>query len=170
MEEGTQHTWEGAPLVHSENWAAGMGEVVRCTAHLGVTAIAKHLVTWAVRTWEGHKLQAQLSLHLGGVLENLNLSGLDLESARNPGPTSDSCWQSNLDPEQCRPGNHTHPEQGQTQCGWNTMSTPHTRQWCLFAVFLPPHSTTEQVSLNKWSPSPPCVRAEIKHWRDQQTE
>ena len=65
--------------------------------------LAKHLVTRAARTWEGHKTQAQLSLHLCGVPKNLNLSGLDLESAHNPGPASDSSWQSNLEPEQCRP-------------------------------------------------------------------
>ena len=44
-------------------------------------------------------MQAQPSLHLWGVLENLNLSGLDLESACNPGPASESSWQSNLEPE-----------------------------------------------------------------------
>ena len=30
--------------------------------------------------------------------------------------------------------------------------------------------TTEQVSLNKWSPSPPFVRTEIRYGRDLQTE
>ena len=50
---------------------------------------------------------------------------------------------------------------------WDTAGT---RQCYLFAVFLLPHSTTEQVSLKKCPPPPPCVRAEIRHWRDQQTE
>ena len=50
------------------------------------------------------------------------------------------------------------------------LGTPHTHQLYLFAVFLPPQSTTEQVSLNMGPPSPPCVRAEISHWRDLQTE
>ena len=63
-----------------------------------------------------------------------------------------------------------HRELGQTQCGTYTASTPHTHQWYLFAVFLPPHNTTEQVSLNNWPPSPPSVRAEIRHWRDLQTD
>ena len=40
----------------------------------------------------------------------------------------------------------------------------------LFAASLPPHSMTEQVSLKKCPPPPPCVRVEIRHWRDQQTE
>ena len=47
-------------------------------------------------------------------------------------------------------------ELGQTQCGPYTKVTPHTYQWYLFMVFLPPHNTSEQVSLNKSSPSPPC--------------
>ena len=136
----------------------------------GESALTKHLVAWAAQTWKGHKTQAQPSLCLCGVLENLNLSGLDLGNARNPGPALDSSLQSNLEPEQCRPGKHTHREQGQPQHGPDAASTPHTRQWYLFAVFLPPHGTTEQVSLNKWPPLPPCVRVEITHWRDFQTE
>ena len=43
-------------------------------------------------------MQAQPSLRLCGVPENLNLSGLDLGSAYNPGLASDSSWQSNLEP------------------------------------------------------------------------
>ena len=35
---------------------------------------------------------------------------------------------------------------------------------------IPPHNTTEQVSLNKWPPLPSCVRAEIRHWGDLRTE
>ena len=87
------------------------------------------------RTWEVHKTQ--------GLLWTAPL-------------------QRNLKPEQCRPGTHTHCERGQTLCGPDTASAPHTRQGYLFVVFLPhtrqgylfvvflpPHSTTEQVSLNK---------------------
>jgi len=29
---------------------------------------------------------------------------------------------------------------------------------------------TEKLSLKKYPPPPRCVRAEIRHWRDQQTE
>jgi len=44
------------------------------------------------------------------------------------------------------------------------LSTPHTCQGYLFTVFLPPHSTIEQVSLKKvTTTAPPCVRAEIRH-------
>ena len=34
-----------------------------------------------------------------------------------PRPTSNSSWQSNLEPEQCRLGKHTHHELGEAQCG-----------------------------------------------------
>ena len=70
--------------------AAGKGEVISHSLQLGAAVRAKHLVTGAVRTWDGHKTQAQPSLRLCGVPENLNLSGLDLGSAGNPGPTLDS--------------------------------------------------------------------------------
>ena len=56
----------------------------------GESVLAKHLVTWAAQTCEGHKTQAQLSLCLCGVPKNLNLSGLDLGSVRTPGPALDS--------------------------------------------------------------------------------
>ena len=125
------------------------------------------MVTWAAWTWEGHKTQAQPSLRLWGLPEYLNLSSLDLGDAYNPGPASDSSQQSNLEPKQCRQGKHTRREWGQTQCGWDTASTG---QCYLFAAFLLPHSTTEQVSLKKCPPPSPCVWAEIRHLRDQQTE
>ena len=57
-------------------------------------------------------MQALLSPRLCGVPEYLNLSGLDLGSAYNPGLASHSSWQSNLEPKQCRQGNHTHHERG----------------------------------------------------------
>ena len=106
--------------------------------------LTKHLVTWAAWTWEGHKTQAQPSLHLWGLPEYLNLSGLDLGSAYNPWPASDSSLQSNLEPKQCWQEKHTRHEQGQTQCGSDTVST---HQCYLLAASLPPHSTTEQASL-----------------------
>ena len=64
-------------------------------------------------------------------------------------------WQSNLEPKQCRQGKNTRHEQGQTQCGRDTAST---RQCYLFAVSLPPHNTTEQVSLKKCPPPPPLCQ------------
>ena len=58
------------------------------------------------------KHQAQPSLRLSGVPENLNLSGLDLRSACKPESPSDSSRQSNLESEQCRLGKHTRCERG----------------------------------------------------------
>ena len=69
---------------------ARTGEVIRHAAAAGESALAECLASCAARTWEGHKTQAQPSLRLWGVPENLNLSGLDLGSARNPGPALDS--------------------------------------------------------------------------------
>ena len=97
--------------------------------------------------------QAQPSLRLWGLPECLNLRGLDLGSAYNPGLASDSSQQSNLEPKQCWQGKHTCREWGQTQCG---QDTARTCQCYLFAASLPPHSTTEQVSL-KVSTTAPLV-------------
>ena len=52
--------------------------------------LTKHLLSCAAQTWEGHKTQAQPSLCLCGVPENLNLNALDLGSTHNPGPALDS--------------------------------------------------------------------------------
>ena len=54
------------------------------------SVLSKHLVTCAARTLEGHKKQAQPSLCLCGVPENLNLSALGLGSSPNSGTTLDS--------------------------------------------------------------------------------
>ena len=69
---------------------AATGEAIRCTTPPGDSALAKRLVARDSQTWEGHNMQAQPSLCIWGVPKNLNLSHLDLGSARNPGPTLDS--------------------------------------------------------------------------------
>ena len=61
-------------------------------------------------------------------------------------------------------------ELGQIQCGSYTASTPHTSQQYLVAVSLPPYNTTAQVSLNKWPPSPRCVRVKIIRQRGKRKE
>ena len=139
-------------VVHPENQGAGTGKAISRSLQLGATVLAKHLVTLAAQTWDRHKTQAQPSLHLCGVPENL--SGLDLGSACKPGPALDSSWHNNLDPEQCRLGNHTRHEWGQTQCGVDKASTG---QCYLFEASLTPHSTTEQVSLKKVTTTVPIV-------------
>ena len=165
----TWHTWEGAPVVHPGNWAAGMGEAISQSPQLGqlrspstwlpellrpgkdtkcmpnqVCALVEYPRSWiwAAQTWEVHEIQ---------------------------GPLWIVPLQSNLEPEQCRPGKHMLPW-ASANTGWSIYCEyPPTHQWYLFAVFLP-LNTTEHVSLNKWPPSPPFVKAEIRHWRDLQTE
>ena len=68
---------------------AGTGEAISHIAP-GESVLTKHLVSQPAQIWEGHKIQAQSSLCLYGVPENLNLSGIDLGRAHNPGPALDS--------------------------------------------------------------------------------
>ena len=78
------------------------------------------------------------SVFLCGEPENLNLSGLDLESAYNLGPTSDSSWQSNLEPEQCRLGKHTHHEGATPSVAETLRALPtHASDICLQCSSLP---------------------------------
>ena len=80
-------------------------------------------------------MQAQPSLRLCGVPEYLNLSGLDLGSAYNPGPASDSSQQSNLEPKQCSQGKHTRREWSKPSVA-GTLRT-HATVICLQSSFLP---------------------------------
>ena len=57
----------------------------------------------------------------------------------------------------------------QTQCGPSMRALPaHASSIC--CSIPPSHNAFVQMSLNRWPPSPPCVRAEIRHWRDLRTE
>ena len=78
-----------------------------------------------------------------------NLSSLDWEVHETQCPLGTVPLQSTLEPERCNPGSTRCLGLWQTQCGPSTASNPHTCQRYLFAVSLPPHNTTEQVSLNK---------------------
>ena len=155
-------TWDDALTAHPGNQAARAGEVIKmyslpgivhspstwspellrpgkgtkCTPNW-VCALAEYLRTWtwAALTWEVHEMQGPL--WTVPCRAPWSLISVDLESI-------------------CR------CELGQTQCGPSTVSTPHTCQWYLFAVFLPPHNTTEQMNLNKRPPSPPQT-PEIRH-------
>ena len=91
--------------------------------------------------------------------------------ASSPGPAMDGSRQSNLEPEKCGQGGYTRRERGQTQFGWSTAST---RQCYLQHPSLPSQQcdwTSEPKKQNKKSilHHPLCVRAETRHWRDQQT-
>ena len=86
----TQHTWDSTATVHLGNQGAGTGRGGKTHHPPGENVLAKHLVTWAAQTWEGHTIEVQPSLCHCGIPKNLNLRGLDLGSAHNPGPTLDS--------------------------------------------------------------------------------
>ena len=145
------------PVVHSENRVAGTGEAI---SHRDHTCQTPHHLSCsdlgrAQNTGPAESVPLRTT--------HLKLRGLDLGSAYNPGPASDSSQKSNVEPEQCRQGKHTRCEQGQTQCARDTASTLHICQCYLFAASLPLHSTTEQWSLKKCPPPPPCARVEIRH-------
>ena len=129
------------------------------------SVLIKLLAAWAARAGR-HKTQAQPSLRLCWVPENLNLSGLGLGSGRNSGPAP---WRKAWSLSSVDRGS-TRRERGQTHYGQNTASAPHTGQRYLSAAPLPPHSATKQANLHKGPPPPTCVRAEIRHWRDLQKE
>ena len=138
-----RHTWDGAPTVHPGNRVTGIGEVIRCSA----------------------PYRGKCTRQAHGCL-----SCWDLGRAQKAGPiTSASLWTIwEPEPEWLRPGKCTQPRahfrQFPCRATWNlssvvwesshavsganpvwpnTASTPHTCQWYLFAVLLPPQSTTE---------------------------
>ena len=118
--------------------------------------------TWAARTWEGHRMQAQSSLRLWGLPECLSLSDLDLGGACSPGQALDGSGQSNLKPKLCAP-----------RAGAGPVWLRHCEHMpVLFVCSVPPSPQCNWTSEPKKSVHhhPPCVRVEIRHWRDQQTE
>ena len=164
----TWHTWDGTLPVNLGDRAARTGEVIKM---LGPTGTGCSPSAWYCLSWSD----------LGRAQNTCPTKSVPLWSTREPewlrpGKCTKcrvhfrQCLQSTLEPESIDPGKHTRRELGQTQCGPSTASTPHTGQRYLFAVSLPPHSTTEQMSLNRWPPLPPCVRVELRHWRDLQKE
>ena len=137
--------------------------------HTWESVLIKHLVSWAPGPGKGSKRRPNQSAPLWSTREpepeQLRPGKCMQPRARFGRFPCRATWSlSSVDQES------THCELGQTQSGLYTTRTPHTCQWYLLAVFLPHCSTTEQMSLNKWPPSPPCVRAEIRRWRDLQTE
>ena len=109
------------------------------TQPIGLCAFAEYSRTWvAERPWKCTKHR----VHVGQCTCKTpwSLSSVDLGSTSCPGLR-------------------------QTQCGPSTVSIHHTWQQYLLAVSLLFQSTIEQVSLNKWPPSPSHVRVEIRHWR-----
>ena len=79
----TWHTRDSAPTVHPGNRAAGMGEVIRCPAQLVRVCSPS---TWSPELLGPGKGTKRRPNRVCAFVENLNLSGLDLGSARNTGP------------------------------------------------------------------------------------
>ena len=154
------NTWNCALATYLGKRWQGLGRCIRCTANL------EH---WAYQA-PGH------------------LSGLDPVKVKTTQPV----WICSL-VEHRRPWAHRHGKcmqcrahLGQFLCtaGWSlhsvdpwstcylglrqTQCGTSTSQQYLFVLSLPPHSTAEQVRLNKCSPLNPHVREEIRHWRDLQ--
>ena len=156
-------TWECAPVVHPENWAAGTGEAISCSDH--ARQPPHHLSCLDLGRAQNPGLTESTPLTTTRVPEPERLR---LGRCMQPRPALDGFRWSNLESEQCGQVGHTCHERGQAHCGWDTASTC---QCYLFAASLPPHSATEQVSLKESvNHHPLCVRVEIRHWRDQQTE
>ena len=147
----TKTSWDSRWLASARRVTARDQLSRRDTQHTGDGRTCCYPGIWAAGTGEMIRRtrlppgESALAKHL--IAWTARTGGL-----RSAGPT----LQSNLEPVQCRLGKHTGPERGQTQCGRDTASTPHAHQWYVFAVFLPPHNRTEQVSLNKWPPLPMC--------------
>ena len=167
--EDAWHTWDSAPTAHPGNQLAGTREVIRCTALLGRVCSPS---TWSpelLGLGKGTKRRPNQVCAFVEHPRNLNLSGLDLGSPSNPGPALDSfpveqpgawaVWTRKAH----TPWMGANPVQPR-RCEHSPLMP------VIFLCSVPPHSTTEQVSLNKGPPLLPCARAEIRHWRDLQTE
>ena len=134
--------WEGALVVHPENRAAGTGEVISRSARTHQTP--GHLSCSDLGRAQNAGPTESVPLRTTCVPEP---EWLRLGSAYNPGPASDSSWQSNLEPKQCRQGKHTRRERGQAQC--------------LLYFFLLPF---EDNGLLSWVPDVLCRHSEVVLW------
>ena len=128
---------QGTPDQHVET-EAGITEGIRHTAP-GESVLVKLLAAWAARMRKAKN---------AGPAESVPFWSTWKPEPERLGP--EKCMQlrarslkSSLEPEHCKRGKHTCCERGQTQCGRNTASAPHTRPWPLSAVPLPPCSMTE---------------------------
>ena len=155
--------WEGALVVHPENQAARMGETISRSDH---TRQTPH-----------------------------HLSCSDLGRAQNAGPTESALLRTTRvpEPKRLKSGRCMQPraslrrfpaEQPRAWAVWAEMAhAPWARvgpvclRHCehtpvLFDCSVPPSPQRDWTTEPKKSVHhrPPCVRAEIRHWRDQQTE
>ena len=124
---------------------AGTVEGIRCTAP-GESAPVKLLAAWAAPAGEGiehrpNQVCAFMEYQKTGTACNSGPAPCRAAWSLSSGDGEGTCTVS----------------RGQTQCGRNTGSAPHTRQWHLSAAPLPPHSTTEQANLKRDHLRPPVA-------------
>ena len=172
--------WASSQLLTMSSWDPGQLTSTRSvtawdqlprgdTWHNQDSALSKYPVACAAQAWEGHKMHSPSgSVSLQSTQEPEQLRpGKCMKHRDHLGQCSCRApWSlSSVDP-----GSTCHLDLWQTKCDPSTVSTPHICQQCLFPMSLHPHNTTEQVSLNKWPASSPCVKVETRHWRALQTE
>ena len=157
-------TWEGAPVVHPENRVAGMGEAISHSDHT-------------------HQTPHHLSYSDLGRAQNAGtMESAPLRTARVSGPER-------LRPRRCmqpRASLGRFPVEqprawavwaGRAHVPWESTGPVWLRHCehtpVLFVCSIPPSPQCDRTSEPKKKcvhHRPPCVRAEIRHWRDQQTE
>ena len=130
--------WEGEPVVHPENQAAGTGEAISHSDHDCQTPHHPSCLGLGRAQKTGPTESAPLRTTRVPEPERLRPG-----RCMQPEASLQRLWWRNLEPELCGQGGYTCSERGQAQCGR------------LFAASLPPHSGTEQVSLKKKKKCPP---------------
>ena len=141
----TRHTWDGALTAHPGNRAAKNRKVNKMHSPPGTVHSPS---TWSPTLLEPGKSTKRrpnwvCALQSTQEPERLRPRKCTIRRARFGQFLCRAPWSlSSVD----LGSTHFH-ELVQTQCGPHTASTPHTCQQYLFTAFLPPHNTTEQVSL-----------------------
>ena len=143
----TWHTWVSTLVVHPGNRVAGTGEVIKMRGHLGQCThqASGHLNCSNLGSTQNARPTESPPLRITWEPERERLrpeKGTKCRVRFGEGPCSATWSLSSVDMESAR-----HRELGQTQSGPYTVSTSHTCRWYLLAVSLPPHNTTEKVSL-----------------------
>ena len=142
-------------MVHLGNWVSRTREMCKMLGPFGTWLSPRMKSSEWLGPGKGSKRPAYLGLC--PCVTPKNLSGLNLRSAKTAGEClCRACWK--LD--------YGNPYVIQPLRALPT----HTSNVCLLEITLSFHRTIEQVSLSKWPPSPPCIRVEIRQWRDLQTE
>ena len=164
----TRHTWDSAFTEHPGNWVSRTGEVNKTHWPSGTMCLPSTQSPGLHGPGKSTKRTAHMGLCPCGIPENL--SGLHLVSAWNAGPLGTGPLQSTLDPGQCGPGKCM-PLWAVENPVWSIHCEQSPHMTVVFVCSIHPSPRhNEQVRLNKWPPSPPCVWGEFRHWRELQTK